>query len=360
MSGVCGRLLGQVLLDGEFITLEHLQEALEEQKRTNRLLGEILVRMGVLDPSDLKAVLSISKDLASPGDSLRLAAGVRLLLGELLLMGRRVTPHQLDHALSLQRETGEKLGDVFIRLGLITGKERDAVLKFQEFQEDKSRASDRLRLGELLVLTTHLTRDQLDHALADQKRSGENIGEILVVSGHIRPEQLSYGVKLQKRLLSCALISLLSLASFPAASAADMPSDIPASGESAISSVSAGETLSALKILYQSPELAVTQTDIRRGYIDIPLASRIEIQNSNLAGYLIAFDGVGGPFAQVIVKGFGKDVVVDTRGTAITQPYHGRDPLVVELSCRVVLSENARPGAYAWPVKIAISPVIPV
>jgi len=63
-----------------FITEEDLDRALLEQEHTNELLGEILVRMGMLDPQDLRAVLSISGDLSSSEQAVRLAAGVRRLL----------------------------------------------------------------------------------------------------------------------------------------------------------------------------------------------------------------------------------------------------------------------------------------
>ena len=84
------------------------------------MLGEILVRMGVLDPADLKAVLSVNKDLSSLEEAVNLAAGVRQLLGELLLKSGRISAQQLEHALIEQKRTGEKLGEVLVRLGLIT------------------------------------------------------------------------------------------------------------------------------------------------------------------------------------------------------------------------------------------------
>src|SRR4030067_1513404 len=93
------RLLGQVLVDGELISSYDLDRALERQKRTNEMLGEVLVGMGVLDPADLKAALSVQGELASVKDAMRAGAGVSSLLGELLLAGERLTPGQLDAAL---------------------------------------------------------------------------------------------------------------------------------------------------------------------------------------------------------------------------------------------------------------------
>ena len=51
--------IGQILVSGGFLSSRDLELALEEQQRTNELLGKVLVRMGVLDPADLEAVLSV-------------------------------------------------------------------------------------------------------------------------------------------------------------------------------------------------------------------------------------------------------------------------------------------------------------
>lgn len=67
------RLLGQVLVDGEFISHYDLDRAQERQKRTNEMLGEVLVGMGVLDPAALVAALSMANvagaQAASPAES---------------------------------------------------------------------------------------------------------------------------------------------------------------------------------------------------------------------------------------------------------------------------------------------------
>jgi len=51
------RPLGRILLDGSFIGPEALDAALEEQMRTNKLLGDILVDFGALNRAELESVL---------------------------------------------------------------------------------------------------------------------------------------------------------------------------------------------------------------------------------------------------------------------------------------------------------------
>lgn len=354
------RPLGQILLDGGFISHSDLERALEQQKNTNELLGEILVNMGVLDPVDLKAVLSVNRDLASLEDAVKLAAGVRQLLGKLLLQAGRITPDQLELALQELKQTGEKLGEVLVRHGLINRNEINAVLAFQQNQEIEGQKPGLLRLGEILVATNQISRDQLNIALAKQKLSRKNIGDILIEEGYIHSQQLFYGLNLQKKLLTSALVAVLSLAPLSAVQAAEPVHQDASSVSSKTKIAEEIQRHTALKVVHQTSELVITQADIIRGYIDIPAGANIEIQNNNLGGYMIFFKGIGTPFKEVLVKGLGGEVKINSNGGWIAQPYNGRDPLMVELSYRFILSENAKPGTYAWPLTISVSPILPV
>lgn len=359
-SRASSRLLGQILVDGDFIRYHELEQGLEQQKNTNRMLGETLVSIGLLDPLDLKAVLSVNEDLASLESAINLAAGVRHLLGELLLKAKHVTEEQLDLALKVQKSTGEQLGKVLLRLGFLTEGELDALLKFQKKQETGFRPPGRLSLGELLVATHQISRSQLDEALARQKISKKKLGEVLVASGYINHTQLDHGLKLQKRLLASALIAVLSLAPLSYLQAAE-PSPLDTRTQETPAKITESIQMhTSLKIVYQKSELTLTREDVLRGYIDIPLGAHIEIQNNNLSGFLVLFEGIGGPVREVVVRGLGKDAHIAANGGWIAQPYQGRDPMMVELSYRFILSEEAQPGSYAWPVRISVSPIIQV
>ncbi len=56
--------IGQLLLERELIILQDLEFALDHQKYSKALLGDILVRMGALKRKDLEAVLSEQKKSA--------------------------------------------------------------------------------------------------------------------------------------------------------------------------------------------------------------------------------------------------------------------------------------------------------
>lgn len=209
MRRLLRRHIGQILLDGKFLSRRDLDRALEEQKTTKELLGQVLVRMGVLKDTDVKAPLLLQEHLSHLEDAVKAAAGQRKLLGALLVQSGKITYEQLDQTIAEQKRTGEKLGEVFIRLGLLTERQLNAILDFQFYQTVATDGP--LRLGELLIATGHISREQLDRALTKQSISHKKLGEVLVEEGYVRPSQIKQGIHLQKMLVNSLLAAVLSM-----------------------------------------------------------------------------------------------------------------------------------------------------
>jgi len=57
--------IGSMLVAEEYIVPQDLDFALEHQKHSKGLLGEILVRIGAVEPQQLEMVLTIQKKLAA-------------------------------------------------------------------------------------------------------------------------------------------------------------------------------------------------------------------------------------------------------------------------------------------------------
>ncbi len=55
--------IGAMLLAGEYIVPQDLDLALEHQRYSKSLIGEILVKLGAVEPAELHKVLSIQKKL---------------------------------------------------------------------------------------------------------------------------------------------------------------------------------------------------------------------------------------------------------------------------------------------------------
>lgn len=344
------RLLGRILLDGEFISPQDLDAALAEQKQSNERLGEVLVRMGALERKDLDVVLAVQADLSSKKDAKNIAAGVRQLLGELLLQARIITPLQLDSVLKEQQQTGEKLGAILVRFGFLTPEELETLLAFQQHQEGGAAGSRRLRLGELLVASRQITREQLEDVLARQKLTKKKIGELLVEAGYVERQQIDYGIQLQRKLVTAALIAALSFVSLQGAPAAHAATN--ASGKLNVSARVLARA--SLTVVSQPRELHITDTDIERGYIDVNEPSRIEIRSNSPNGYLLSFESRGLSLKEIHVRGFGQDVQIAPGGGWISRPDSGRGAIQEELSYRFVLSESVRPGSYAWPLSMSL------
>jgi len=353
--GFTKRLLGKILVDGEFITPSDLEAAIEQQKKTNDQLGEILVRMGALDPGELEAVLSIQRDLSSLDDAVKVASGVRLLLGELLLRAKRITGEQLDYVLREQRRTGEKLGEILVRQGLLIEYELDAVLAFQQHLRGEAPASEKLRLGELLVTTGQITRDQLENVLKRQKLSKKKIGELLIEAGYVQPPQIESGLKLQGKLVTAALVAALSLANVVGAQKAYGGSS---SGRAMSANIGIHAQVlehTSMNVLSQIQELVVTNSDILRGYVDARAASRVQVKSNNPQGYFLVFEVMTGPetvFHSVNVLVGGREVQLSPTGGWVHQPFI-RGGATTDLSYRFVLAKNAKPGTYTWPLMLS-------
>lgn len=215
------RYIGKILLDGNFLSQKDLDSALEEQICTKELLGQVLVRMGMLKPEDVCVPLLVQQHLGTINNAVKIAAGERQLLGALLVQSGYISNEQLGLVIAEQKRTGEKLGEVFLRLGMLTERQLKALLDFQ-FNQEVAHDSP-LRLGDLLVATGHITRKQLQSALAQQTTSHKKLGEILVDAGHVTTSNVSYGVRLQKMLLSAVLAAIISLGVSATSSAESIP-----------------------------------------------------------------------------------------------------------------------------------------
>jgi len=104
--------LGSLLVAEGFITPEQLEEALRIQrvlsknKKKYRYLGQILVEKNYLDPDQLQFVMH--------------KHGKQTRIGDILLRCGAITEKEFKIALKEQEESGERLGEIFLRKGLVS------------------------------------------------------------------------------------------------------------------------------------------------------------------------------------------------------------------------------------------------
>ena len=114
---------------------DDLAQAVEAKKRDNLVLGETMLRLGLLGQGEL-AALETAQASRDTVESLLVASAIRSRLGEILLKARRITSNQLEAALKLQRENGGLLGEILIGQGWLDRDTLDAALALQTPRAD--------------------------------------------------------------------------------------------------------------------------------------------------------------------------------------------------------------------------------
>lgn len=206
-----GTLIGELLISGGFVSSEDIQRIINQQKEKNKKIGELLVEEGLLDPFELDIALKIQDKLRNPKSALKLSAGIKKRLGEILIDAKKITQEQLEEALSIQEKTKEKLGEVLIKLGYIKPADLNLALVFQEFSDKP--VPNILKIGEILCKSKIISKEQLEKALEIQKIFPEKkIGEILLELGFLDKEKLEWGLNLQRKFIALTLTGLFSMA----------------------------------------------------------------------------------------------------------------------------------------------------
>jgi hypothetical protein len=124
------RQLGTLLVDDGLLSDDQLERALAEQRKTGRLLGEILVDWSFVTGLALAQALAKQHGVdVQPKDGADSTAstGAKTVrawrpLGKLLVEGGYVSEIELDQALAKHREdAGRRLGEILVEAGYLSG-----------------------------------------------------------------------------------------------------------------------------------------------------------------------------------------------------------------------------------------------
>ncbi len=282
-----------------------------------------------------------------PAPLYRLAAGRPQRFGELVaaLPGSRKS--LVQRALGLAARSGEKVGEAFVRLGVLTPSQRDAVLEFQRHQRGEAPTEDRLRLGRILVDEGRLSRRQLEDALARQRRTGRPLGEELVASGHITEDVLRGALETQRRLVAGALVAALAMVS-PAAMA---PAFAAQSASQGVHFMIRIPPLVRLQMVKQAATFLVTEQDVARGYVEVAGGSLLQVTANT--PWEVSFQPHGDQIRAARVSGLSGEVTVGPGGGSRANLAAMRQPVAFELSYRFDLAPGVAPGTYPWPLSVS-------
>ncbi len=102
--------------------------------------------------------------------------------------------------------------------------------------------------------------------------------------------------------------------------------------------------------------LIITETDISRGYVDVPVGSSIEVKSNSRDGHYLSVESSDAIFKQVRIDGLGKTALLGN-GSSIVPFAMERKEVRINLNYRFILAENIKPGAYPWPLTISVIPM---
>jgi type IV pilus assembly protein PilB len=164
--------LGELLVESKIITLDQLQTALEQQKRTGGRLGEILVKQGHVQLETLLGFLNQQIDTPKVEKKIQIPEQpeIQPLVDEATSKINTVDTQKSGDATG----TPDNMPPGVVKL--------EKTISYTDF----TRRMSKKRLGDLLVENKIITLDQLQKALEQQNREGGKLGEILVKQGLIK------------------------------------------------------------------------------------------------------------------------------------------------------------------------------
>jgi hypothetical protein len=169
--------------------------------------------------------------------------------------------------------------------------------------------------------------------------------------GHVSSAGIERAYGFRKKLVRAALIAVVVLASVHAA---QVPDAAAGSFSTVIQVNAVVLARSQLKPLRQPAMLVVTEADVQRGYVEVSGDSLYEIWNNNPAGCVLTLESSGFPFREGVVTVMGREFIINPTGGMIVISVRGRQQIALDY--RFVLTSEAQPGTYAWPLFVSVNP----
>lgn len=138
-----------------------------------------------------------------------------------------------------------------------------------------------------------------------------------------------------------------------------MPLAAEASGETKLTVSATVSKHASLQVLTQPVSVVITAVDMARGYVDALSPTQVTVQSNTQDGYLLMFDNQGDFLRHALVKGLDSDVQVSGSGGGVAQRSTGggMHKNLLHLGFRFILSDSARQGVYAWPIRLSVTPL---
>ena len=109
-------------------------------------------------------------------------------------------------------------------------------------------------------------------------------------------------------------------------------------------------------IIHQEKGIRITEEDVRRGIVEVPFGTILQVKTNTRSGYGLIFEGGSiDLFKEVQVKSQGKTVTLSENGGLVHQPGSMGKMGVIDISYVFHLREGVQAGAYPWPFRVMAS-----
>ncbi len=201
--------LGDLLIEKSFLTVEQLNLALAEQKKTKKLLGSILIEQGVVQPEQLLEALGLQLSVSTREiDPFATPLDVLGLVPQLLAARYSIYPLEEDANGSLvlaserilSREEKAQLESSLgraIRLCLTTQGDVALAIRLGYGRQSKSTpvSMQAPHLGQILLRKNLVSKAELARAYRQQKDSYLRLGDSCVAEGLLNAQQVGQAVQ---------------------------------------------------------------------------------------------------------------------------------------------------------------------
>lgn len=114
----------------------------------------------------------------------------------------------------------------------------------------------------------------------------------------------------------------------------------------------------SIRVLTLPRAIQIAPADIVRGYVDMPLALKLEIRSNAPLGYLLTVKSQADFSTGIEVRSIDGAAFAGRTGMLSAQTSgKGMHTTPLELSFRVLLSAQARPGHHPWLIELSVQPL---
>lgn len=197
--------LGQLLFKTGLLNQSQIDYALNSQKNSNKLIGEIVISEFNIEKEKIDQLLTIQEQQKES----KLVI-INDKIGQSLKKIGLLNQQEIDSVLKIQKNDKKLFGNILINKSIVSKSLFENIINALSGNKEALKALKNKKIGELLLDLNYTNNEKLNECLNIQKNNKIKLGQIALEKGYILKSQLNKAVKLQKKFASLMLISVAS------------------------------------------------------------------------------------------------------------------------------------------------------